>query len=513
MARKTYTGAPSGCSGTFTVDADVEALTVYSASVTVPAVVEGSGGSRNDTHKILVDVFGGAQMALLGTVELVSKVHSFPSDAVTGSDWSSTWVATTPYPTARRIALRGHHERSSLGVSTSDGFRLDPSLPWGPHTKPVGTIVAQGLIDWGGGSGIEFRLTVTSQDFWTTIDGNRLPSFGSEVRRKPGGGSPPAVTVAVDFLDDRGNWIEVHTGQNPAAWNWTDWQSGGLASPSYVNPGSLYTSPARYPGSMMPTNPTKIRFRQVSDPVGYDRYGTTDFQYLDVPGTDVSAEIGFAIKLGFDVSMDSYQPGTTSVTAPTGQVPAVTDGTNTVVAVPNGNGGVDVKKGDGTTVGTTGPLPGGPVNGPITLRIDNGNLLVIYDGQVIWAWKISDLPWFNLNLSTVYVGSWDPGTHVVTTETAVMPPLGGWRYRLFGQEKMPGLRPRLFGAWAHTWAGVTWVTDASSAYSTSGGWDAGLATDPSVIVYPGGQEWLIDANEATKIARAGGLEHLEEVTP
>jgi len=511
VARKTYTGAPSGCSGTFTVDADVEALTVYSASVTVPAVVEGSGGSRNDTHKILVDVFGGAQMALLGTVELVSKVHSFPSDAVTGSDWSSTWVATTPYPTARRIALRGHHERSSLGVSTSDGFRLDPSLPWGPHTKPVGTIVAQGLIDWGGGSGIEFRLSVSLQDFWTTIDGNRLPAFGCEVRRKPGGGSPPAVTVAVDFLDDRGHWIEVHTGQNPAAWNWTDWQSGGFAAPSYVNPGTLYTSPARYPGSMMPTNPTKIRFRQASDPVGYDRYGTTDFQYLDVPGTDVSAEIGFAIKLGFDVSMDTYTPGTTSVT---GDTPAITDGTHTVVAQPDpSTGGIKVTDGAGNTVGTTGPLPGGPVNGPITLRIDGDTLMVIYAGDVVWVYKLADLTWWNLNLSSVYVGIWNPSTHVVTPTTPTYPPLGGWRYRLFSRLKVPGIRPRLFGAWAHTWAGLTWVTDASSAYSTMGGWEASLATDPTVTVYPGGQEWLITAQEATKIAAAGGLEFLEEVTP
>jgi len=511
VARKTYTGAPSGCSGTFTVDADVEALTVYSASVTVPAVVEGSGGSRNDTHKILVDVFGGAQMALLGTVELVSKVHSFPSDAVTGSDWSSTWVATTPYPTARRIALRGHHERSSLGVSTSDGFRLDPSLPWGPHTKPVGTIVAQGLIDWGGGSGIEFRLSVSLQDFWTTIDGNRLPSFTCEVRRKPGGGSPPAVTVAVDFLDDRGNWIEVHTGQNPGAWNWTDWQSGGFASPSYVNPGTLYTSPARYPGSMMPTNPTKIRFRQASDPVGYDRYGTTDFQYLDVPGTDVSAEIGFAIKVGFDVSMDTYTPGTTSVT---GDTPAITDGTHTVVAQPDpSTGGIKVTDGAGNTVGTTGPLPGGPVNGPITLRIDGDTLMVIYAGDVVWVYKLADLTWWNLNLSSVYVGIWNPSTHVVTPTTPTYPPLGGWRYRLFSRLKVPGIKPRLFGAWAHTWAGLTWVTDASSAYSTMGGWEASLATDPTVTVYPGGQEWLITAQEATKIAAAGGLEFLEEVTP
>ncbi len=510
MARKVYTGKPTGCGGTFTVDADVEALTVYSASITLPSPVEGTGGSRSDTHTITVDVFGGAQMAYLGSVDLVQKVHTLPADTVTGSDWTGPWVATTPYPTARRIVVRGTHSNSTTG-QTTDGFRFDVAAPWGPHTKPNGTIVAQGLIDWGGGSGIEFRLSVSSQDFWTTLENNKLPTFTCEVRRKPGGGSPPAVTIAVDFLDDRGNWIEVHTGQNPGAWNWTDWTSGGFASPSYVNGTAPYSG--KFPGTQMPTNPTKIRFRQVSDPVGYDRYGTTDFLFLEVPGVDTPSDIPFAVKVGFDVSMDWYAPGTTSVTAPTGQDPAITDGTHTVVAVPNGTGGVDVKKGDGTVVGTTGPLPGGPVNGPITLRIDNGNLLVIYDGQVIWAWKISDLPWFNLNLSTVYVGIWNPTTHVVTTETAVMPPLGGWRYRLFGQEKMPGLRPRLFGAWAHTWAGVTWVTDASSAYSTSGGWDAGLATDPSVIVYPGGQEWLIDANEATKIARAGGLEHLEEVTP
>jgi hypothetical protein len=251
--------------------------------------------------------------------------------------------------------------------------------PWGP--------LPQGLIDWGGGSGIEFRQSVSLQDFWTTIDGNRLPAFGSEVRRKPGGGSPPAVTVAVDFLDDRGNWIEVHTGQNPGAWNWTDWHSGGFAAPSYVNPGMLYTSPARYPGSMMPTNPTKIRFRQVSDPVGYDRYGTTDFQYLDVPGTDVSAEIGFAIKVGFDVSMDTYTPGTTSVT---GDTPAITDGTHTVVAQPDpSTGGIKVTDGAGNTVGTTGPLPGGPVNGPITLRIDGDTLMVIYAGDVVWVYKLA----------------------------------------------------------------------------------------------------------------------------
>ena len=102
---------------------------------------------------------------------------------------------------------------------------------------------------------------------------------------------------------------------------------------------------------------------------------------------------------------------------------------------------------------------------------------------------------------------------MVAPTTPTYPPLGGWRYRLFSRLKVPGIKPRLFGAWAHTWAGLTWVTDASSAYSTMGGWEASLATDPAVTVYPGGQEWLITAQEATKIAAAGGLEFLEEVTP
>ena len=209
--------------------------------------------------------------------------------------------------------------------------------------------------------------------------------------------------------------------------------------------------------------------------------------------------------------MDTYTPGTTSVT---GDTPAITDGTHTVVAQPDpSTGGIKVTDGAGNTVGVTGPLPGGPVNGPITLRIDGDTLMVIYAGDVVWVYKLSDLTWWNLNLSSVYVGIWNPSTHVVTPTTPTYPPLGGWRYRLFSRLKVPGIRPRLFGAWAHTWAGLTWVTDASSAYSTMGGWEASLATDPAVTVYPGGQEWLITAQEATKIAAAGGLEFLEEVVP
>lgn len=508
MARKVYTGKPGSCGGTFTVDADVEALTVYAASITLPSPVEGTGPSRSDRHILSVDVFGGAQMAYLGTVDLVDKTHTLPADTVTGSDYSSTWVATSVYPTARRIVLRGVHSNSSA-AALPDGVRLDAAPQWGPHTKPNGTVVAQGLIDWGGGSGIEYRLSVSSQDFWTTLENNKLPSFTCEVRRKPGGGSPPAVTVAVDFLDDRGNWIEVHTGQNPSAWNWTDWTSGGFAAPSYVSGSAPYSG--KFPGTQMPTNPTKIRVRQVSDPVGYNRYGEADFLFLEVPGIDASADIPFAVKVGFDASLDTYTPGTTSVT---GDTPAITDGAHTVVAQPDpSTGGIKVTDGAGNTVGTTGPLPGGPVNGPITLRIDGDTLMVIYAGDVVWVYKLSDLTWWNLNLSSVYVGIWNPDTHVVAPTTPTYPPLGGWRYRLFSRLKVPGIKPRLFGAWAHTWAGLTWVTDASSAYSTMGGWEASLATDPAVTVYPGGQEWLITAQEATKIAAAGGLEFLEEVTP
>jgi hypothetical protein len=513
VARKVYTGKPGTCGGTFTVDADVEALTVYSASITLPSPVEGSGGSRSDTHTLTVDVFGGAQMAYLGSVDLVQKVHTLPADTVTGSDYASTWVATTPYPTARRIVLRGTHSNSTTG-QTTDGVRLDATPVWGPASKPANTILAQGVVDLGSPGSpaeLEYRIYPTGSTF-TTLEGYSIPQLNADVRRKPGSGYPSTTNLAIDVLDDRGNWIEVTSSVSSASWMWVDWHPGGFSVAAHVNGTTPYN--AKFPGTAMPLNPTKVSVRRNTDPVGNARYGAYDFSFLTVVGPVPAADLPLAfLKVGFDVSMDSYQPGTTSVTAPTGQVPAVTDGTNTVVAVPNGTGGVDVKKGDGTVVGTTGPLPGGPVNGPVTLRIDNGNLLVIYDGQVIWAWKISDLPWFNLNLSTVYVGIWNPTTHVVSTVTAVMPPLGGWRYRLFGQEKMPGIRPRLFGAWAHTWAGVTWVTDATSAYSTSGGWDAALASDPSVIVYPGGQEWLIDATEATKIARAGGLEHLEEVTP
>lgn len=510
MARKVYTGKPGTCAGTFTVDADVEALTVYSASITLPSPVEGTGPSRSDRHLLSVDVFGGAQMAYLGTVDLVDKTHTLPADTVTGSDYSSTWVATSVYPTARRIVLRGTHSNSATG-QTTDGFRFDAADPWGPSSKPYATVIAQGTVDLGSGSPaeLEYRVYGNGASF-TTLEGNTIWQYVVDARQKPGSGYPPTMNLAVDVLDDRGNWIEVANSTSSALWRNADWFGPmGWTVTAYVSGSSPYTG--KFPGVMMPTNPTKIGVRLATDAVGTNRYGTTDILFQTVTGPATPADIPFAIKLGFDVSLDSYTPGTTSVT---GDTPAITDGTHTVVAVPNPTtGGVDVKKGDGTTVGTTGPLPGGPVNGPITLRIDNGNLLVIYDGDVIWAWKLSDLPWWNLNLSTVYVGIWNPTTHVVDTTPAVMPPLGGWRYRLFGQVKMPGVRPRLFGAWAHTWAGVTWVTDATSAYETVGGWDSSLAFDPTVTVYPGGQEWLITADEATKIARAGGLEQLTEVVP
>ena len=512
MTRQVYTGKPGSCTGTFTVDADVATLTVYSASITLPSPVEGTGASRSDTHKITVDVFGGSQMAYLGSVDLVTKVHTLPADTVTGSDWSGTWVATTPYPTARRIVLRGTHLNSTTG-QTTDGFRFDVAPAWGPSSKPYATVIAQGTVDLGAPGSpaeLEFRVKGNGASF-TTLEGDSLWQYVVDARQKPGSGYPPTVNLAVDVLDDRGNWIEVAASTSSAAWRNADWFGPmGWTVTAYVSGASPYSG--KFPGTAMPTNPTKIGVRLATDPVGNNRYGTTDILYQTVTGPAPDSDILFAVKLGFDVSMDWYAPGTTSVTAPTGQVPAITDGTNTVVAVPNGSGGVDVKTGDGTVVGTTGPLPGGPVNGPVTLRIDNGNLLVIYDGDVIWAWKISDLPWFNLNLSTVYVGIWNPGTHVVTPTTPLMPPLGGWRYRLFAQEQVPGIRPRLFGVWAHTWSGVSWVTDADSAYATSE-WEASLATDPDVIVYPGGQEWLLDASEATKIARAGGLEYLTEVLP
>lgn len=511
MARKVYTGKPGSCGGTFTVDADVEALTVYSASITLPSPVEGSGGSRSDTHTLTVDVFGGAQMAYLGSVDLVNKVHTLPADSVTGSDYASTWVATTPYPTARRIVLRGTHSNSTTG-QTTDGFRFDATPVWGPASKPANTILAQGVVDLGSPGSpaeLEYRIYPTGFTF-TTLEGYSIPALTADVRRKPGSGYPSTTNLAIDVLDDRGNWIEVTSSVSSGSWMWVDWHSGGFSVAAHVNGTTPYN--AKFPGTAMPLNPTKVSVRRNTDPVGNARYGAYDFSFLTVVGPVPAADLPLAfLKVGFDVSMDTYTPGTTSVT---GDTPAITDGTHTVVAQPDpATGGIKVTDGAGNTVGTTGPLPGGPVNGPITLRIDGDTLMVIYAGDVVWVYKLADLTWWNLNLSSVYVGIWNPSTHVVTPTTPTYPPLGGWRYRLFSQLKVPGIRPRLFGAWAHTWAGLTWVTDASSAYSTMGGWEASLATDPTVTVYPGGQEWLITAQEATKIAAAGGLEFLEEVTP
>lgn len=513
MARKTYTGAPTGCGATFTVDADLEALTVYSATVTPPAAVEGTGGSRTDTHTITVDVFGGNQLQYLGSTVLATKDHAFPSLAVTGSDTTSTWVATTAYPTARRISVHVHHSNTSAGATTADGKRLDISaLAWGPASKPVDTIIATGTVDLGSpGSPAEFewRVKISTLTGYGSCDGGYIPGLSVEVRRKPGSGYPGTTNLAVDFMDDRGNWYETTNSVSSASWLWADWHSGVFSSPAHVAAAAAYAS--RFPGGYMPLLPTKISVRRNTDGLGTARYGISDIMFLEVAGPTPSTDIPFAIKVGFDVSMDTYTPGTTSVT---GDTPAITDGTHTVVAQPDpSTGGIKVTDGAGNTVGTTGPLPGGPVNGPITLRIDGDTLMVIYAGDVVWVYKLADLPWWNLSLSTVYVGIWNPSTHVVTPTTPTYPPLGGWRYRLFSRLKVPGIKPRLFGAWAHTWAGLTWVTDASSAYSTMGGWEASLATDPTVVVYPGGQEWLITAQEATKIAAAGGLEFLEEVTP
>lgn len=508
MARKVYTGKPGTCGGTFTVDADVAALTVYSASITLPSPVEGSGGSRSDTHTLTVDVFGGAQMAYLGSVDLVNKVHTLPADTITGSDYTGPWVATTPYPTARRIVLRGTHSNSTTG-QTTDGVRLDATPVWGPASQTAGTVLVQGEVDLGSPGSpavLEYRVKGNGATF-TTLEGQVVPQLIMEVRQKPGSGYPATTNLAVDLLDDRGNWIETSASTSSGSWLWADWTSGGGAVACQVNGSAVYTG--KFAGAVMPTNPVAISVRRSTDPVGNARYGVYDFLYIVVEGPEVPQDIPVAfIKVGFDVSLDTYKPGTTSVT---GDTPAITDGTHTVVASPDPSGGIKVTDGAGNVVGTTGPLPGGPVNGPITLRIDGDTLLIIYDGDVVWLWKLSDLPWWNLNLSTVYVGIWNPTTHVVSTVDSVFPPLGGWRYRLFAEVEVPGIRPRLFAVWGHTTVGLSWVTSADpEAYATTE-WDAALATDPDVIVYPGGQEWLIDASEATKIARGGGLEYLTEV--
>lgn len=519
MAIVTRTRSLSGPAG------DASATLTYDDSTYEILTAEIGVAARDATVVGLYYTYLDAQASPVGSGTILS---ASPSGVAPGDVWSEVLSLGAPF---QLDVTKQWEIRLQLAGSQSGSYSNDVSEPlipsveaWAPQAYPVGTIVASGTFTPTGETCVIGYNVETFLGAYNGVYGYDLLPIYTLVSGSIGTNR----VVVMDIKDRRGTWRNAWATYRPGvvggqetslpvtfstvapqvpteATQRANVAARGVATPSGWGHGvNLYAGSG--PGHPYATQrPTKVGFRYSSDPLG------TYFHEQDVldifpPYNEalLSENLAISVTIGMD---------TASGVEVTGPSPgAGGDGVPPVGATPV-PGGVEVTTPDGPVYV---PLPGGTPNGPITVRIVDGKLVIIYDGAVIYLYELTPEDYSALTTSGSYVGVWDPLAGTVTPDDdypAVYPPLGGWSYRLLARDRQPlGLAPRLFYAWATRWQGLSvayWPGTGAVEFMED--YPQEYETDPDVVVYPGGREWLVNATVATAIARAGGLAYLTEV--
>ena len=449
--------------------------------------------------------YGNETLEITGNASMASAIYSKSQQDAGQMPSGPSRLTPIEYstgPTRRRLGYYSEVTCSDQPSTNSQWHIASPDR-WNPGYKAVGTVIASGTFDASPTPGTttaavvawELKIKSGSRTSVGGTEGLTMPDLELVLARQDAN-AVRAGTFAFDLLDDQGNWWRTAVA---ADLNGTYTVKPYLTGPVLLTSGQVYDA----------ANPVKARWRHSSeDYLSPSPQGETPILYLTPEGVGTEDSVEGRVRVSFDVTVDAYKPGATEVT---GDNPTISDGTNGWTANPNPDGSVDIVDQDGNVVGQ---LPAGSVNGPITLRLDGDTLFIVYDGRVLWLWKIPPDVFAGLNLSTIYVGLYDPETEIVTPVDPVFPPLGGWRYALHAWEYAPGIRPEPFRSYYRgARVGVTAIDYGDRVEFTSGGWDSGLPNDPEVTVYPGGGTYQVQSDVATRIAEAGGLEWLTEVQP
>ena len=452
-----------------------------------------------------------------------------PPGGLPGGLWNAVLTLGAPFTLDN---TKQWEVRLQLAGSQSGGYTnnfSEPIIPantaWAPQAHPVGTIVASGSFTPTGETCVIGYNVETMVGAYAGVYGYDLLPIYTLVSGSLGSNR----TVVMDIRDWRGTWRNAWRTNRPGvvggqetslpvvfstvapqvpteATQRANVAARGVATPSGWSDGNttLYGSGPGHPHASQ--RPTKVGFRYSGDPLG------TYFHEQDVldlfPPYD-EAILSENLDIGVRIALD-----TASGVEVTGDSPGADGDGVPPVGVTPVPGGVEVTTPDGPVFV---PLPGGTPNGPIILRIVDGKLVVVYDGQVIYVYELTPEDYSALTTSGSYVGVWDPLAGTVTPDDdypAVYPPLGGWRYRMLARERQPlGLAPRLFYAWASREQGlsVAYWPGTGLAEITEG-YPQEYETDPDVVIYRGGVAWEIDASVATAVARAGGLAYLTELS-
>ena len=521
MAVQTYTQSLSGPAGdaSVTLTFDDVAKQILTAQVSVAA--------RDATIVGLYYTYLDAGASPVGSGTILS---ASPSGVAPGDVWSQVLTLGSPFSldSTKQWEIRLQLAGSQSGSYTNDVS--EPLIPanaaWAPQAHPVGTIVASGTFTPTGETAVIGYNVETYQGAYNGVYGYDLLPIYTKVSGSIGSNR----TVVMDIKDWRGVWRNAWATYRPGVVGGQETslpvifstvapqvpteatQRANVAARGVATPSGWGHGNALYAGSgpghpYCSQRPTKVGFRYSSDPLGtyFHEQDVLDLfppynEALLSENLDIGVRIALDTASGVEVSGDS--PG------------ADGDGVPPVGVTPKDDG-VEVTTPEGPVYV---PLPGGPPNGPVILRIVDGKLVVVYDGQVIYVYELTPEDYSALTTSGSYVGVWDPLAGTVTPDpgyVAVYPPLGGWRYRMLAKERQPlGLRPRLFYAWASREQGLSvayWP--ATGLAEITEGYPQEYETAPDVVIYRGGVEWLIDSTVATAVARAGGMAYLTEVSP
>lgn len=515
----------------------------YSQSLSCPAGEASVVLTFDDvTHEILT-----AELGVSGVnVSIVSLTYAYfddqanavgggnilaqsPPGGLPGGLWNAVLTLGAPftlnpaYQWQVRLQLAGS-QSGSYTNNTSEPL-IPANTAWAPQAHPVGTIVASGAFTPTGETAVIGYNVETYEGAYNGPYGFDLLPIYTLVSGSIGTNR----TVVMDIKDWRGIWRKAWDTYRPGvvggdetslpvvfstvppqvpteATQRANVAARGVATPSGMGHGNslYYGSGPGHPYASQ--RPTKVGFRYSGDPLG-TYFHEQDVLDLFPPYNEALLSENLAV--GVTIALD-----TASGVEVTGDSPGADGDGVPPVGVTPVPGGVEVTTPDGPVFV---PLPGGTPNGPITLRIVDGKLVVVYDGQVIYVYELTPEDYSALTTSGSYVGVWDPLAGTVTPDDdypAVYPPLGGWSYRLLARERQPlGPAPRLFYAWASRWQGLTvayWPGTETAEIIED--YPQEYETDPDVVVYPGGREWQVNATVATAIARAGGLDYLTELT-